>query len=114
MNLPLFHPLLMSLVTLILPKKFRTYLLLGMLDRVMLATSSSHAESSYLMGTAKCMRVRRTSRTYLLMSLGMVKSIPSIVDEFCNIDIAKEVKDLLVTRYARPSDARNFKLTREE
>ena len=39
----LFHPLLMSLTTLILPKKFGTYLLLGMLDRVMLATSSSHA-----------------------------------------------------------------------
>ena len=28
----LFHPLLMSLATLILPKKFGTYLLLGMLD----------------------------------------------------------------------------------
>ena len=40
-------------------------------------------------------------------------SIPSIVDEFGNIDIAKEVLDLLVTRYARPSGARNFKLTRE-
>ena len=39
----LFHPLLMNLVTLILPKKFGTYLLLGMLDRVVLATSSSHA-----------------------------------------------------------------------
>ena len=39
----LFHPLLMSLATLILPKKFETYLLLGMLDRVVLATSSSHA-----------------------------------------------------------------------
>ena len=39
----LFHPLLMSLETLILPKKFGTYLLLGMLDRVVLATSSSHA-----------------------------------------------------------------------
>ena len=40
-------------------------------------------------------------------------SIPSIVDEFGNIDIAKEVWDLLVTRYAGPSGARNFKLTRE-
>ena len=40
-------------------------------------------------------------------------SIPSIVDEFCNNDIAKEVWDLLVTRYAGPSGARNFKLTRE-
>ena len=39
----LFHPLFMSLTTLILPKKFGTYLLLGMLDRVVLATSSSHA-----------------------------------------------------------------------
>ena len=39
----LFHLLLMSLATLILPKKFGTYLLLGMLDRVVLATSSSHA-----------------------------------------------------------------------
>ena len=39
----LLHPLLMSLATLILPKKFGTYLLLGMLDRVVLATSSSHA-----------------------------------------------------------------------
>ena len=39
----LFHPLLMSLITLILPKKFGTYLLLGMLDRVVLATSSSYA-----------------------------------------------------------------------
>ena len=40
-------------------------------------------------------------------------SISSIVDEFDNIDIAKEVWDLLVTRYAGPSGARNFKLTRE-
>ena len=40
-------------------------------------------------------------------------SISSIVDEFGNIDIAKEVWDLLVTRYAGPSGARNFKLTRE-
>ena len=40
-------------------------------------------------------------------------SIPSIVDEFGNINIAKEVWDLLVTRYARLSGARNFKLTRE-
>ena len=40
-------------------------------------------------------------------------SIPSIVDEFGNIDIAKEVWDLLVTRYAGPSGARNFKLTHE-
>ena len=39
----LLHPLLMSLATLILLKKFRTYLLLGMLDQVVLATSSSHA-----------------------------------------------------------------------
>ena len=39
--------------------------------------------------------------------------IPFIVDEFGNIDIAKEVWDLLVTRYAGPSGARNFKLTRE-
>ena len=39
----LFHPLLMSLATLILPKKFGTYLFLGMLDRVVLATSSSQA-----------------------------------------------------------------------
>ena len=35
--------------------------------------------------------------------------IPSIVDG--NIDIAKEVWDLLVTRYAGSSGARNFKLT---
>ena len=40
-------------------------------------------------------------------------SIPSIVDEFGNIDIAKEVWDLPVTWYAGPSGARNFKLTRE-
>ena len=40
-------------------------------------------------------------------------SISSIVDEFGNINIAKEVWDLLATRYARPSGARNFKLTRE-
>ena len=39
--------------------------------------------------------------------------ISSIVDEFGNIDIAKEVWDLLVTRYAGPSGACNFKLTRE-
>ena len=38
-------------------------------------------------------------------------SIPSLVDEFGNLDIAKEVWDLLVTRYAGPSGARNFKLT---
>ena len=40
-------------------------------------------------------------------------SIPSIVDEFDNIDIVKEVWDLLVTRYAGPSCACNFKLTDE-
>ena len=40
-------------------------------------------------------------------------SISSIVDEFGNIDIAKDVWDLLVTRYIGPSGARNFKLTRE-
>ena len=40
-------------------------------------------------------------------------SNPSIVDEFGNIDIAKEVWDLLFTRYVGPSGARNFKLTRE-
>ena len=39
--------------------------------------------------------------------------ISSIVDEFGNIDIAKEVWDLLVTRYAGPSGTRNFKLTRK-
>ena len=40
-------------------------------------------------------------------------SISSIVDEFDNIDIAKEVWDLLVTQYAGSSGARNFNLTRE-
>ena len=40
-------------------------------------------------------------------------SISPIVDEFGNIDIAKEVWDLLVTRYVGPSGARNFKLTRK-
>ena len=40
-------------------------------------------------------------------------SISSIVDEFGNTNIAKVVWDLLVTRYARPSGARNFKLTSE-
>ena len=40
-------------------------------------------------------------------------SISSIVDEFDNIDIAKEVWDLLVTQYAGLSGARNFKLTCE-
>ena len=40
-------------------------------------------------------------------------SISSIVDEFDNIDIAKEVWDLLVTWYAGSSGARNFKLTCE-
>ena len=39
--------------------------------------------------------------------------ISSIVDEFGNNDIAKEVLDLLVTRYVGPSGARNFKVTRE-
>ena len=39
--------------------------------------------------------------------------IPSIVDEFGNIDIAKVVWDLLVTWYVGPSDARNFKFTHE-
>ena len=39
--------------------------------------------------------------------------IPSIVDEFDNIDIAKEVWDLLVTRYTGSSGAHNFKLTRK-
>ena len=37
--------------------------------------------------------------------------IPSIVDEFGDLDIAKEVWDSLVIRHARPSGARNFKLT---
>ena len=36
----LFHQLLMSLAILILPKKFGTYLSLGMLDRVVLATTT--------------------------------------------------------------------------
>ena len=40
-------------------------------------------------------------------------SISSIYDEFGNIDIAKEVWDLLVTRYAGLSGARKFKLTRK-
>ena len=40
-------------------------------------------------------------------------SIPSIVDDFVNIDIAKEVWDLLVTRYAGPSGACNFKIRRQ-
>ena len=40
-------------------------------------------------------------------------SISSIVDEFGNIDIAKEVWNLLVTQYAGPSGAPNFKLTRK-
>ena len=40
-------------------------------------------------------------------------SIPSIVDDFGNIDIAKEFWDLLVTRYAGSCGAHNFKLTRE-
>ena len=40
-------------------------------------------------------------------------SIPSIVDEFDNLDIAKEVWDLLFTRYAGPSGVRNFNLTRK-
>ena len=40
-------------------------------------------------------------------------SISSIINEFDNIVIAKEVWDLLVTRYAGPSGARNFKLTHE-
>ena len=38
-------------------------------------------------------------------------SIPSIVDEFGNIYITKEVWDILVTRYDGPSGAHNFKLT---
>ena len=46
----IFHPLLMSLTTLILPKKFETYLLLGMMDRVVLATSSSHANFIIFVG----------------------------------------------------------------
>ena len=40
-------------------------------------------------------------------------SISSIVDEFDNINIAKEVWDLLVTGYAGSSGACKFKLTRE-
>ena len=40
-------------------------------------------------------------------------SIPSIVDEFGNIDIAEEVWELLLTRYVGLSGARNFKLTHE-
>ena len=38
-------------------------------------------------------------------------SIPSIVDEFGNLDISKEDWDLLVTQYAGSSGARNFKFT---
>ena len=40
-------------------------------------------------------------------------SISSIVDEFGNLDIVNEVWDLLVTWYAEPSSAHNFKLTRK-
>ena len=40
-------------------------------------------------------------------------SIPSIIGVFGNINIAKEVWDLLVTRYVGPSGAHNFKLTHE-
>ena len=40
-------------------------------------------------------------------------SISSIVDEFGNLDIVKEVWDLLVTQYAGLSGVCNFKLTRK-
>ena len=40
-------------------------------------------------------------------------SIPSIVDEFDNLDIVKLVWDLLVTRYVGLSGVHNFKLTRK-
>ena len=53
------------------------------------------------------------SANHKIITLFHNTSIPSIVDEFGNIDIAKEVWDLLVTRYAGPSGARSFKLTRE-
>ena len=53
------------------------------------------------------------SANYQIITWFRNTSIPSIVDEFGNIDIAKEVWDLLVTRYAGPSGARNFKLTRK-
>ena len=53
------------------------------------------------------------SANHHIITLFYNTSIPSIVDEFGNLDIAKEVWDLLVTWYARPSSARNFKLTRE-
>ena len=50
----------------------------------------------------------------IISSLGfIILYISSIVDEFDNIDIAKEVWDLLVTRNTGPSGARNFKLTRK-
>ena len=39
--------------------------------------------------------------------------ITSIFYEFGNLDIAKEIWDLLVTRYAGSSGARKFKLTRK-
>ena len=51
------------------------------------------------------------SANYQIITWFHNTSIPSIVDEFGNIDIAKEVWDLLVTRYVRPGGARNFKLT---
>ena len=38
-------------------------------------------------------------------------SISSIVDEFGSLDLAKEVWDLLITRYAGPSGSCTFKLT---
>ena len=45
-------------------------------------------------------------------SLGFVIHL-SILDEFGNIDVAKEVWDFLVTRYVGSSGTRNFKLTHE-
>ena len=53
------------------------------------------------------------SANHLIITWFRNTSISSIVDEFGNIDIAKGVWDLLVTRYAGPSGSHNFKLTRE-
>ena len=55
----------------------------------------------------------RESANHQIITWFRNTSISSIVDEFGNLDIAKEVWDLIVTQYAGPSGTRNFKLTRK-
>ena len=76
-------------------------------DRLILEKVDKETDSSY------AIRIEDwESANHHIITWFRNTSIPSIVNEFGNIDIAKKVWDLLVTRYSGPSGARNLKLTR--